>query len=311
MKGLVALGLLLTAPASAQQVQVNLSPNQPTVGDRVEAVITLQMEPGVLASDPRFPTWGATWGEAEVVEKTPPQKVSETIWRQRLVLAAFRPGQVPLPPAQIAVPLRDRTIQASTPAGLSLDVRSVLPRGEKNPQPKAEKPPVRLPIGETFWWTLAAMSLVCLILGLLLLWQQRTREETTAVEPRLAPFEELASVLDRLERELEREASAVRLHTSLSLAFRHYLGRRLELPAEERTTSEIHRLLLAGRLPAPMVRQAVELLRACDLIKFARQEVDREISQGRIDAARRIARGIEEREERLRPLDPAPLEATG
>lgn len=297
--------LLLATSASAQPVQVALSPHQPTVGDRVVAVITLEVEAGTLAADPRFPTWRATWGEAEVVEKTEPQKISDTTWSQRLVLAAFRTGQVPLPPVQIALPLRDRTLQASTPAGLSLDVRSVLPKGEKNPRPKPERPPVPLPIGEAFWWTLAAMSLACLVLGLLLLRQRRTREEPETARPELAPFEELAAALDRLAG----EAWAVRLHTSLSLAFRRYLARTLSFPAEERTTSEIHRLLLSGRLPAPLVRQAVELLRACDLVKFARLEVGEEISRERIETARRIAGSIEEREERMRPVEL--LEAAG
>jgi hypothetical protein len=298
MKLLVPL-LLLASPAAAQQVQVSLSPNQPTVGDRVEAVITLKVEPGSLAADPRFPTWQATWGEAEIIEKTPPQKVSDTVWSQRLVLAAFRTGQVPLTPVQIAVPLRDRTIQVATPGGLSLDVRSVLPRGEKNPRPKPERPPVPLPIGRAFWWTLAAMSLVCLVLGALLLRKRKTREEPET-RPVLAPFEELAAALDQLP------ADPVRLHTSLSLAFRHYLARALSFPAEERTTSEIHRLLLSGRLPAPMVRQAIELLRACDLVKFARLQVNDDLSRERIGAARRIAGEIEER---LRPVEP--LEKAG
>jgi hypothetical protein len=293
--------LLLAIPASAQTVQVTLAPNQPTVGDRVTATITLQVEPGSLAADPRFPTWKATWGEAEVVEKADPQKVSGTTWSQRLVLAAFRTGQVPLPPVPIAVPLRDRTVQVSTPAGLSLNVQSVLPKGEKNPQPKPERPPVPLPIGEAFWWTLGAMSLACLILCALLLRKRKTEEEPETL-PALAPFEELTTILDRLAG----EGSAVRLHTSLSLAFRRYLARTLAFPAEERTTSEIHRSLLSGRLPAPMVRQAVELLRSCDLVKFARLEVDEDLSRQRIDTARRIAGEIEER---LRPVEP--LERAG
>jgi hypothetical protein len=281
-------------------VQVTLSPNQPTVGDRIAATITLQVAPGSLAAEPRFPTWKATWGEAEVVEKGKPEKVSETIWRQRLVLAAFRTGQVPLPPIQIAVPFRDRTVQASTPAGLSLDVRSVLPKGEKNPQPKPERPPVPLPIGDAFWWTLGAMSLACLILGALLLRKRKTGEEPETL-PALAPFEELNTILDRLSS----ESSSVRLHTSLSLAFRRYLARTLDFPAEERTTSEIHRSLLSGRLPAPMVRQAVELLRSCDLVKFARLEVDEDLSRQRIDIARRIAGEVEERLRAVEPLERA------
>jgi len=294
--------LLLATSASGQTVQVSLSPDQPTVGDRVVATITLQVKPGTLTAEPRFPTWQATWGEAEIVESSPPQKVSSTVWSQRLVIAAFRTGQVPLPPVQIAVPLRVRTVQASTPAGLSLTLRSVLPKGEKNPRPKPERPPVPLPIGRAFWWTLGAMSLACAVLGWLLFRKRKTREEPET-RPVLAPFEELAAALDRLNA----EASGLRLHTHLSLAFRHYLARTLAFPAEERTTSEIHRLLLSGRLPAPLVRQAVELLRACDLVKFARLEVNEDLSRERIATARRIAGEVEER---MQPVE-QPLERAG
>jgi hypothetical protein len=302
-----ALLFLLAAPLSAQQVQVNLSPHQPAVGDRVEAVITLRVDAATLAADPRFPTWRQTWGEAEVVEKAEPQRIAaadgSVAFRQRLVLAAFRTGKVPLPPVQIAVPLRSRTIQAVTPAGLALDVRSVLPKGEKNPRAKPEKPPVRLPVGEAFWWTLAVLTAACLLAGLLLLRQRRAKEEPAAQRPALGPFDELSAALDRLAG----ETSAVRLHTALSLAFRRYLSRRLAFPAEESTTSEIHRHLLAGRLPAPLVRQAVDLLRGCDLVKFARLEVGEDRSPERIVAALRVAGEVEER---LRPIE-IPLEKAG
>lgn len=287
---------------------MNLSPSSVTVGDRIDAVITLQVESSALMGEPRFPAWRETWGEAEIVAKSEPEKVSEqngkAVYRQRLTLAAFRPGNVPLPPVSIAVPLRNRTVQASTPAGLSLNLHSVLPKGEKNPQPKPEKPPVRLPIGEAFWWTLAAMSLACLIVGWLLLRQRRARPEPEAKRPDLSPFDELADLLGRLGR----ETSPVRLHTALSLAFRRYLSRTLSFPAEESTTSEIHRHLLAGRLPAPLVRQAVELLRSCDLVKFSRQAVGEDRSRERLEAARRIA---EEVDERLHPAETALLEAAG
>ena len=55
---LLRLTALLAAPAFAQPspVSVQLAPNGPTVGDPVEATITLEV-PADLAGDPRFPTW--------------------------------------------------------------------------------------------------------------------------------------------------------------------------------------------------------------------------------------------------------------
>lgn len=327
MKPSTALLLLLAAaPLAAQappRLEVALKPAKGagiTVGDPVEAVLTLSASS--LASDPRFPVWGAAWGDAEVLEKGDPQKVGETggvsgraTWRQRIVVAAYRTGKIDLPPVQVAVPLRDRTLQAESPPGLAFEVRSVLPPSAPDQKELTPKPPAGLrplPIGAAFWWTLAGMSALSALLfwGL---WRQ-SRRRLMAGEPErpaLPPYEELIGTLDALGA----EPSMLRLHTRLSLAFRHYLSRALSVPAPESTTSEVHRLLLARRLPAPLVRQTIELLRACDLVKFARQEVGETLGRERVATARRIAFDLDRR---MRPVEspgtpetPARLEAAG
>lgn len=299
--------LLLALPAAAQTapvVEVSLTPrDQLTVGDPVEAVLTLRVDPSTLAGDPRFPVWGASWGDAEVLGKNAPEKIQEggaTVWRQRLTLAAFRTGQVVLPPVEIAVPLRERTIQVRTPAGAALTVRSVLPAGEKDPKPKPPAALRQLPIGAPFWWTLGASSLLLALLAWML-WRRRVEAPgEAAVPPQLPPFYELLGELDRIAA----ESSMLRLHTRLSLALRAYLGRSLDFPAAESTTSEIHRRLLARRMPGPLVRQLVELLRACDMVKFARQEVGEERARERLAAARQLGR---ETETWARPVEPIDL----
>ena len=310
MKRVLFLVAVTAFPLQAQQVQVSIDRTQPTVGDHIEAVVEVRMDPSVakeLSADPRFPVWGRTWGEADVLAVSAPRRSLEAggwvSYRQHLTLAAFQTGKVPLPSMEIAVPLRSRTVRVSTPSGLSIDMRSVLPQEPKQKlKPKAPRPPVSLPVGDAFWWTLAGMLAACLVLGFLIFRQRRVPSTAEAPRPDLAPFPELAAALARLES----EPSAVRLHTGLSLAFRRYLSRTLGFGAEEHTTTEIQRHLLAGRLPAPLVRQSVDLLRACDLVKVARQEVDPERSRDRLDAARRIGMEIDER------TRPAPaLEATG
>lgn len=296
MRALLFALFLLALPAAAQtapKVEVSLTPqSELTVGDQVEAVLTLRVDPSTLGGDPRFPVWGASWGEAEVLAKNEPERVQEgggTVWRQRLTLAAFRTGKVALPPVEIAVPLRDRTIQVRTPENMALTVRSVLPAGEKEPKPKPPAAMRQLPIGAPFWWTVGISGLVLALLAWLL-WRKRAEApEMEAAPPQLPPFDELLGELDRIAA----EPSAVRLHTRLSLALRSYLGRSLDFPAAESTTSEIHRSLLGRRMPGPLVRQLVELLRACDLVKFARQEVGEERSKERLAAARQLGREIE------------------
>lgn len=300
---------LLALPAAAQtppKVEVALAPQGAlTVGDQVEAVLTLRVDPATLTGNPRFPVWGPSWGDAEVVAKGEPERIAAdggTVWRQRLVLAGFRTGKIDLPPVEVAVPLRDHTVQARTPEGLALTVRSVLPVGEKEPAPKPPAPLRQLPIGAPFWWTLGASAVVLALLGWLLWRQRRARgAEAEATRPQLPPFDELLGELDRLAD----EPSAVRLHTRLSLALRSYLGRSLDFPAAESTTSEIHRSLLARRMPGALVRQTVELLRACDMVKFARQEVGEDRARERLAATRQVGREIETW---ARPVEPVDLQ---
>ena len=308
--GFCLLILLLAAPLLAQPapVSVSLAPNGPTVGDHIQATITVHARAADLAGEPRFPAWGKTWGAAEIVEAGQPAKVSEqggiAVYEQRLVLAAFRPGQVPLPPVAIAIPTKAGTVQAQTPAGLALAVRSVIPANEKDPQPKPPAAMRRLPLGERFWWTVAGLSAACLA-GAWLLWRRARKAGAPAIAaPVLPPFEELTAELDRLGA----EPSMLALHTRLSLALRRYLGRRLPFPALESTTSEVQRQLLSRRMPGPLVRQLVELLRACDLVKFARQEVAESRARERAEAARQVAGELEAQ---LAPREPEALEAAG
>lgn len=293
MRRFAILLLFVSVPVLAQPSPVSvhlLPPNGPTVGDPVEATITLEVPADLVnpADTPRFPAWGKTWGEAEIVKADEPVRISSTVWAQKLTLAAFKTGDVPLPPVQIAVPKRTGTVQVSTPAGLAIAVRSVIPQSEKNPKPKPAAAMRPLPLGERFWWTVAVLSALCL-LGAWLIWLQNRRTSPQAARPALGPFEELAAEIDGLRA----EPSMLAVHTRLSFALRRYLGRRLPFPAVESTTSDVQRQLLSRRMPGPLVRQTVELLRACDLVKFARQEVGETQARERAETARRLAGELE------------------
>ncbi|HEV2843890.1 MAG TPA: hypothetical protein VG477_03515 [Thermoanaerobaculia bacterium] len=301
---------LLALPLAAQTppVSVSLTPASLTVGDPVKATITVRVRTEGLAGDPRFPFWGKTWGEAEVLEAGTAVKVSErngrAVWEQRLTLTVFKPGKVALPPIEIAIPRKERLVKAKTPAGLALEVKSVLPPGERQPEPKPAAPPVQLPLGERFWWTAAILGALTLAAAFVVFLQRRAGAEAAGAAPALEPFEELAAELDRLHA----EPSPVALHTHLSLALRRYLARRFPFPALESTTTDIQRQLLSRRVPGPLARHMVELLRACDLVKFARLPVGETQSRERLAAARKLAHDYEAF---LAPREPRKLEAAG
>jgi hypothetical protein len=330
-RSLLFLLLLIPAPAPAQsqapRLDVTLKPQQATqatltVGDPIEAVLTLHAPTAALAGEPRFPVWGASWGDAEILEKGAPEKIGEVQgtagWRQRIVIAAYRTGKIELPPMAVDVPLKDRTLQAQTPAGLKLEVLSVLPPNEKDPQPKPAATLRRLPLGAAFWWTCAGMAALSALL-VFALWRRSRRRRAIAggERPAPAPFAELNSALDALDS----EPSMLRLHTQISLALRRYLSRTFAVPALESTTSDLQRVLTFNaasggrRPPSPLVRQTVELLRACDLVKFARLEVGETRGRERLATARQLARDLELTVQPTVPAvpsePPARLEAAG
>ncbi len=299
------------APGAAPRLAVTLEPETLTVGDRVRATLSLTADPSALAGEPRFPAWGETWGTAEVLETTPVERRDagggRVEYRQSVVLTAFRPGRVALPPRTVALPGAEATRALETPADLALSVRSVLPpaaEGKAPPEPRPPAPPRALPLGRAFWWTLAAMGLVaCGALGLAVARARAAAGAGAGAGSRraLPPAEELAASL----AEAARETSVERAHVALSLALRRYLGRALGFPALESTTSEIRRELRGRRAPEPVAARSVEVLGACDRVKFAREPSAHPALEARLEAAREIADRLEAH------LAPAPARPAG
>jgi hypothetical protein len=306
---LVVLAAALAVPAAAgptlptlPTLEVELDPREPTVGEPVDAVLTLRLD-AEPAAPPRFPSWGERWGGAEVRHAGEPERVAgeSFAYRQRLVLAAFRTGEIALPPQAVALPLAERTLQVSTPADLALTVRSVLPPDETASEPKPGAPLRPLPWGERFLWTAAALGALCLGAALVLLRRQSAATRAAAAPP-LPPLAELEAALAALDP----AAPAERLHTAISHHLRRYLGRALGFAGAESTTSEVQRVLLQ-RLQGELARHAARLLRDCDRVKFAREEASAALAVERARAAREIAVAVEEH---LRPAPPAALEAS-
>lgn len=287
--GLVAGLLVLPAAARAADLTVTLEPREPTVGDRVEAVLELSAEPAEVAGEPRFPVWEGRWGGAEVLEAGPVVRLRKDgggglRFRQRLVLVAFRTGAVELPPKRIALPGPAATAELWTPAGLALDVASVLPPGEDRLEPRLPAAPEPLPLGGAFWWTLASLS--GLAVGAVVL-ARRGGSRGESARPRTA-----AEALEDGLVAAARAPSAAEGHVALSLALRRFLGHALGFPAAESTTDEIRRQLRSRRLPPAVAARSHEVLRACDRVKFGREPVAPPALEARIEAAREIAGAV-------------------
>lgn len=342
------LGLLLllglTGPALAQtttegppipgapvrvgdvELSVALSPRQPTVGDRVTALFTLTAPADAVAGEPRFPDWPGSWGAAEVLSFTKPERLTDrdgiATWRQKVELTSFRTGAVPLPPVEVTVPRAEGEVALPSPAGLGFTVASVLPdpnapeeAGGQNPvdpenpeaalEPRPPEAPRPLPLGALFWTVTGALAALTLAL---LFWLWKSRRPDEAAAPELGPLEELEASLAACPG----LPTPVAAHAQLSTALRRYLGRRLGFTALESSTTEIRRRLHRVVLPPGGVEGVLSVLAACDGVKFDRRDPARADGHTALEQRLGLARNSAQTLERhLRPPETPEPEGDG
>jgi hypothetical protein len=306
-----SLAILTPLAVIAQKVEVRIGPEIPagdvpsplpeapaqwTVGDRIPVTVTLTLPLDPAAAPPAegipWP-WaeGSAWGGVEVRRPFPPVgplplegEPGHSRYQLRLQLVAFRPGEVALPPLQI--PLTPE-LSVTTPAQLSLPIRSTLEPIEEDPAPSGARAPVGLAMDARFWWLNGSLAL--LSLGLFL--RAWTRRRGLPSGWRHRPEDPLGA-LERILERLRTEPAAEPFHTRLSLALRRYLGHRLAFPAEESTTPEIA-ARTRRQLPPPVHDRLGSLLEACDTVKFARGGADERSMAQRRQGAGEVARKVE------------------
>ncbi len=322
------------SPQQPARVTVSLSPEQVTVGGRVTAELTLVWM-GRKPSEPaRFPTWQETWGSAEVLEASEPVSFEDQsgrhIFKQVLQLTSFEVGEVKLPTATIALPLGDETLELRSEGGTSFEVVSVLPdlseqgeAGSVDPraqpgqappgspadqaeedagqalEPRPPAPPLELAHARRAFIVTTSVLTGLLLLSLYLMLRRLAAQSPAEhlpfqrqIDPLtlLSPLEELMSRLDRVDPDYVKPA-----HTGLSMALRRYLGRRLTFSAVESTTTEIQEKLRPLMLPADMGMRTVQLLRDCDMVKFAGISVTEDTTRERVRLTRELGQRLEER----------------
>lgn len=262
------LALATLVPTAAGDLGVEIDPTSVEIGDLVTVEIEARLEPGQRAV---FPSWGATWGEAEIrahgeVEHWPSD--DGELVRQRLQIAFFRPGQFELPAPDVRVLDAGKERRLETTAPLSVSVLSVLPTSGEALEPQPPQPPRALEAWTpSFLWTTGLLALACAA-ALVVLAQRRRSDRAERVVP-VDPLAELRAALAALDIETMAPAPAFAI---ISMAMRQFIARTLSFPAVESTTTEIRAHLRHRELGADLATRIDRLLRQCDVVKFARQQ---------------------------------------
>lgn len=281
-------------PEPSADLRVAVAPETITAGDRAEVTVELVWPAGAPDVDPRFPAWQDTWGQAEILAVGPVERIrapgGDTVFRQVIEVTAFEVGDAKLPSMVVALPSGDETRELETGDELVLSVESVLPDTETEPEVLPPANAEALPIGQRFIWTTAALSLLTLLAGWRALRARPSRQLAEhRTRPKLPPLAELEQRLRAIDAE-----QAVPAHTTISLALRGFLGRSTGVPAVERTTTEIRKLLRQSAVDPDLGQRFTTLLARCDEVKFmAGDRTDVATTTERVRAARTLAEDID------------------
>lgn len=310
-----ALGLLLLAGAlsvraETEFVNVELQPEKITVGDPVKVRLLLVWDGAEPTTTPIFPDWKEkTWGRAEVLERgrveAVPGLAGRRIYSQTLTLTAFETGEFELPPREVTILLPDDEIAVvPTREGVRFTVESVLPAEVEDAAALEPRPPAplsELEANRYFLWTSAALTALSALAWVVAARRAdkaaRAAAARAAPRPPPGPLEEILAAL----RRIDVRGGSEPVHTAMSLALRRFLARLFRFNAVESTTSEIERVLRRRSLSEELAEGAVDLLRDCDQVKYARLEVGDDLVAERLAFLGDLAQEIDRE---LRPPQP-------
>jgi hypothetical protein len=265
-----------------------------SVGDRVHVRVMARggedlMWGELVVGESSEPSWAVVNGPHELAGARPP------VWE--LEVAPMEVGEIALPAftAVVRNPGGEaREVSASD--GPLVSVASVLPSGED-----VQPAPLRDPLGVSGFpweWVLPAAA-PALVLAAALTWWGRRRKRVLegASAPFPAPFDELESMLVKLEKRVGREP-AEGVCDRLAVGLRHYLERRCGEPAEEMTSFELRLLTRKLGWPGSIQRGVQSVMGTTDRVRFGRFPTDEQELRRAIATARDTGVAVEEH---LRP----------
>lgn len=299
-----AFEIVKTYEQGPLRVDLKVERSKISVADRLRVVLDVTAPE---SQEVELPERSEKLGEFAVAEfRTPQPRLLDDgrVLHQRFyVLEPFLAGEYKVPPlvvrhAQKQSPAAEP--QESSTEEVTIEVASMLPPNEQQPQIKEIAEPVEMPA--PWWpWVVAGVALAALLTGLI--WWRRRKHLEEAVPPP-APHEVAYRELEKLLASgLLEHGEAKLFYLRLSNVLRHYIEDRFGLRAPEQTTEEF---LVELRQSQPFGPAHKELLQSflehCDLVKFAELEPTRAEAETAVALCRRFI--DETRHEEATTLEP-------
>lgn len=288
MKRPLTIALLLAgAVAAAQQrpaVTARVEPDSIGIGDRFDLVIEVDKD---LVQVVEFPLFAPEEeGGIELYENLPVDTLAREgrrlKLRKRYRMAAFDEGRYDLGAAQVLYIDKNIVDTLASEEPLRLEVGTF--RIDSTSQSIYDLKPQRtLPFrlgeirGYLLWGLLAAIGLALLAAGVLCWLRRRgsTLGGLFAAAPALPPHVEAIRALEELHnRKLWQNNRHKQYYSGLTDILRTYIARRWEIGAMEMTSDEIIAAMRSIELPDKARADLTAILRAADLVKFAKATPD-------------------------------------
>ena len=310
---LIFFALLVAATGGVRsaepQLQLELSAQEATVGDRLQATLRVQ-----LPADASLETGsiGPQLGSFAVFAEQwsgPTREGDQRLWSWSGSLVSFRTGEFVVPPVRLEYLLADGRTESVESSAVDVVVRSVLdpqePDTDEIPELADLKPPASLEPDYSGLWLLAALLIAVAGVTGLAWWLQRryaakrveeesSPEQFQSVPPHVWACEALQALLDR---HLVEQGDFDSYFAELSRIVKFYLGGRYSVDLMEHTSSEVPALLQQALTPEPTIEETAGLLGLADRVKFASERPAPEICRDAVDSVYEIVKATRPRDE--------------
>lgn len=273
---LLTLGLL--EPVCAQRVEASMDSVRKKIGSEFLLTLRTQVAPNTRVQFPK----GQQFGPLEVLESYPIDTVKKSDrWEfvKKYGLTQFDSGRYILPKLAVRIAKKDvytqpitvevMPVQVDTLKQKMYDIKTI----EAAPSPN----------NGLGWWIVLGIvgALVVVFILYRILKNRKTTTPTATPEPLVKPIEKATQKLMALDAaQWVSKGDVKHFYSELTEIVRTYLEEEIEIPAMERTTSELIAILeLVSqnknlRLSPETIATLEQVLRQADLVKFAKVRPD-------------------------------------
>ena len=267
--------ILLCCNTSAQvTATLKADSNHIEIGDHLQLKLTIQSPKTHILQWPKFD--GDTIGKMEIIERSKIDTSAlsnKLVFTQTLVVSAFDSGSYVISPQAIFFLNQQKATDSVFTNDYVIDVKTLDVDTAKPIKPIKAPLKVSYELREFFWWIVAGIALLALIIGFFLYRKYYKKKKTIVESTRPTEPEHIWALneLKKLEEQKLWQNDQHKLYYSkISDILRSYLEYRYDILAMESTTDEIAKLISSLSISREHQNRLIETLQLADFAKFAK-----------------------------------------